>query len=134
MLCVLVLAALLGIASLVVDGGNALLQRRNQQGVADAAAMAAVKELPGSTSRPIPSPAITPHAKNSGGCVGRRPGRDDRLRSGSCDGGFGSTALGPASVCVIVHSNTNGAFSRLLGSTSGSEARVRSPRPRRSRP
>ena len=45
--CVLVLAALLGIASLVVDGGNALLQRRNQQGVADAAAMAAVKDLRG---------------------------------------------------------------------------------------
>jgi Flp pilus assembly protein TadG len=49
-LCVLVLAVLLGVASLVVDGGNALLQKRNQQGVADAAALAAVRELPDSTS------------------------------------------------------------------------------------
>jgi len=47
---VLMLAVLLGVASLVIDGGSALLARRNQQGVADAAAMAAVKDLPGSTS------------------------------------------------------------------------------------
>jgi len=115
-LCVLVLAALLGIASLAVDGGNALLQRRNQQGVADAAALAAVRELPVSTSTADSVARDYATTKNSADAS-----TVDQVvvtasaSSGSCDGGFGATTLAPASVCVVVHSNTTGAFSRLFG-------------------
>lgn len=114
-LCVLVLAVLLGVASLVVDGGNALLQKRNQQGVADAAAMAAVRELPSSTTNADSVARDYATAKNAADSSIVDQVVTTSSGSGSCDGGFGSTALGPASVCVIVHSNTKGAFSRLLG-------------------
>lgn len=42
------MVALLGFLALVADGGNLFVERRNLQGTADAAAMAAVRELPGS--------------------------------------------------------------------------------------
>jgi hypothetical protein len=115
-LCVVVLAALLGIASLAVDGGNALLQRRNQQGVADAAALSAVRELPVSTSTADSVARDYATTKNSADAS-----TVDQVvvtasaSSGSCDGGFGATALAPSSVCVIVHTNATGAFSRLFG-------------------
>ncbi len=115
MLCILVLAALLGIASLVVDGGNALLQRRNQQGVADVAAMAAVKELPGSTSAADTVARDYATTQNSADSSTVDQVVATGTTSGSCDGGFGATTLAPASVCVIVHTNITGAFSRLLG-------------------
>ena len=112
---VLMLAVLLGVASLVIDGGSALLARRNQQGVADAAAMAAVKDLPGSTSAADTAARTYATTQNSadGSIV-------DQVvvtgtSSGSCDGGLGSVTLAPESVCVVVHTNTQGAFSRLLG-------------------
>ena len=114
-LCVLVLAVLLGVASLVVDGGNALLQKRNQQGVADAAAMAAVRELPNSTSNADAVARDYATTKNAADTSIVDQVVTTSSASGSCDGGFGSAALAPASVCVIVHSNTKGAFSRLLG-------------------
>jgi hypothetical protein len=113
--CVLMLAALLGIASFVVDGGNALLQRRNQQGVADAAAMAAVKELPGSTSSAGTIARDYATTQNSVDASTVDQVVTTGTNSSSCDGGFGTTALGPASVCVVVHTNTKGAFSRLFG-------------------
>ena len=72
---VLMLAVLLGVASLVVDGGNALLQRRNQQGVADAAAMAAVKDLPASTSAADTAARTYATTQNSADAIDRRPGR-----------------------------------------------------------
>jgi Flp pilus assembly protein TadG len=112
---VLALVALLGLASLVVDGGNTLLQHRNQQGVADSAAMAAVKDLPASTSLADSSARAYATTQNSadGSVV-------DQVvvtgtGSGSCDGGFGTTTLGPESVCVIVHTNTSGALSSIIG-------------------
>jgi hypothetical protein len=113
--CVLVLAALLGIASLVVDGGNALLQRRNQQGVADAAAMAAVKELPTSTltADSIARDYATTQNSADGSIVDQVA--TTSTGSGSCDGGFGAATLAPASVCVVVHSSTKGALSQLFG-------------------
>ena len=40
----------------------------------------------------------------------------------ACDGGFGTTALAPASACVVVHTNSTGAFSQLLGITSMKES------------
>jgi hypothetical protein len=114
-LCVLVLAALLGIASLVVDGGNAFLQRRNQQGVADAAALAAVRDVLGSTLTAAATARDYATTQNSadGSVV-------DHVvvtgtGTGTCDGGFGSTVLAPASVCVVVHSDSRGAFSSLFG-------------------
>jgi hypothetical protein len=113
--CVLTLAALLGIASLVVDGGNALLQRRNQQGVADAAVMAAVKELPGNTSSADSIARNYATTQNSADASSVDQVVVTGTSSGSCDGGFGIATLAPASVCVIVHTNTKGAFSRLLG-------------------
>ena len=45
---ILFFTVLIGFAALVIDGGGYLLERRNMQGTADAAAMAGVKELPGS--------------------------------------------------------------------------------------
>lgn len=115
MLCVLVLVVLLGVASLVVDGGNALLQRRNQQGVADAAAMAAVRELPGSTSNADSVARDYATAKNLADASIVDQVVTTASASGSCNGGFGAAALAPASVCVVVHSTAKGAFSRLLG-------------------
>jgi hypothetical protein len=114
-LCVFVLAALLGIASLVVDGGNAFLQRRNQQGVADAAALAAVKDLPANTFTADATARSYATTQNSadGSVV------DQVVVTGTgtstCDGGFGSTVLAPQSVCVVVHSDATGAFSGLFG-------------------
>ena len=113
--CVLMLAALLGIASLVVDGGNALLQRRNQQGVADASAMAAVKELPASTSAADSIARDYATTRNSGDSSTVDQVVVTGATTGSCDGGFGATTLAPASVCVVVHTTITGAFSRLLG-------------------
>ncbi|MDP9256898.1 MAG: pilus assembly protein TadG-related protein [Actinomycetota bacterium] len=119
----LVLAALLGIAALVVDGGNALLQRRNQQGVADAAALAAVKDLPGST--------LNADAAARDYAGRRQNGADGSIvdqvvvtstNTSSCDGGFGATTLAPASACVVVHTTSTGAFSQLLGIVSMKES------------
>jgi Putative Flp pilus-assembly TadE/G-like len=114
-LCVLMLTALLGIASFAVDGGNALLQRRNQQGVADAAALAAVKDLPASTSAADSAARTYATTQNSADASIV----DDVVVTGtsasSCDGGFGSTALAPQSVCVVVHTNSTGVFSKLFG-------------------
>jgi hypothetical protein len=114
-LSVLVLVALLGVSSLVIDGGNALLQRRNQQGVADAAAMAAVKDLPGSTTAADATARNYATAQNSadGSTVDQVVVTD--TAGGTCDGGFGPTTLAPESVCVVVHTNTKGSFSSLIG-------------------
>ena len=109
------LAGLLGVASLVVDGGNALLQRRNQQGVADAAALAAVKDLPGDASRPTRRPARTRPPQNSADGSVVDAVVVTRSSTSTCDGGLGATVLAPASVCVVVHSDTTGVFSGLLG-------------------
>jgi Flp pilus assembly protein TadG len=112
---VLVFVALLGIAGLVIDGGNTLLQKRNQQGVADAAAMAAINDLPGSASNADASARSYATAQNiaDGSVV-------DQVvvtgaQSGSCDGGLGALTLAPQSVCVVLHTNTNGTFSKVLG-------------------
>jgi hypothetical protein len=114
-LSLLMLAVLLGVASLVVDGGNALLQRRNQQGVADTAALAAVADLPSDTS----SAAATARAYATSHNSADQSTVDQVVvtgtSAGSCDGGFGPQALAPESVCVVVHTNTNGVFSGLLG-------------------
>jgi hypothetical protein len=119
---VLVLAALLGVAALVVDGGNALLQHRNQQGVADAAALAAVRDLPGSTlnADAVARDYATTRNSADGSIV-------DQVvvtgtSSGSCDGGFGTATLAPASACVVVHTTSKGAFSQLLGINSMKES------------
>jgi putative Flp pilus-assembly TadE/G-like protein len=113
--CVLMLALLLGIASLVVDGGNALLQRRNQQGVADAAAMAAIKDLPASPSAADSAARAYATTQNSADQSIVDQVVVTGTSSGSCDGGFGSKTLAPESVCVVVHTNTKGFFSGLLG-------------------
>jgi Flp pilus assembly protein TadG len=119
---VLALVALLGLASLVVDGGNTLLQHRNQQGVADSAAMAAVKELPASIALADSSARAYATTQNSadGSVV-------DQVvvtgtSSGTCDGGFGTTTLGPESVCVIVHTDTAGALSSIIGINNWTES------------
>jgi Flp pilus assembly protein TadG len=119
---VLALVALLGLASLVVDGGNTLLQHRNQQGVADSAAMAAVKELPSSTTLANSSARAYATTRNSadGSVV-------DQVvvtgtTSGTCDGGFGAATLAPESVCVIVHTNTAGALSSVIGISNWTES------------
>jgi hypothetical protein len=119
---VLTLVALLGIASLVIDGGNTLLQRRNQQGVADAAAMAAVKELPASAALADSSARAyaTTHNSADGSVVDQVA--VSGTTSGTCDGGFGTMALGPESVCVVVHTNTAGALSSIIGISNWSES------------
>jgi len=109
------LAALLGIASLVVDGGNALLQRRNQQGVADAAALAAVRDLPSNTLAADSTARNYATTQNSADASIVDEVHVTGTTTGSCDGGFGLVTLAPASVCVVVHTNTQGVFSRLLG-------------------
>jgi Flp pilus assembly protein TadG len=114
-LSVLMLAALLGIASLVVDGGNALLQRRNQQGVADAAALAAVRDLPADTNTAESTARSYATTQNSADASIVDEVHVTGSTTGSCDGGFGLVTLAPASVCVIVHTNSQGVFSRLLG-------------------
>jgi Flp pilus assembly protein TadG len=112
---VLLLTVLLGVASLVVDGGSALLQRRNQQGVADSAALAGVRDLPLSTLTADATARNYATTQNSadGSVV------DQVVVTGnntaSCDGGFGAVALGAQSVCVVVHSDTPGVFSKLFG-------------------
>ena len=112
---VLMLAALLGIASLVVDGGNALLQRRNQQGVADAAAMAAVKDLPASTITADTTARSYATTQNSADAsiVDQVVVTGTRRARATADSA--ASTLAPASVCVVVHTDTQGAFSRLLG-------------------
>jgi hypothetical protein len=112
---VLLLAALLGVASIVVDGGNALLQRRNQQGVADAAALAAIKELPSSPST-VDATART-YATTQNSDDGSTVDQVVVTTTGTntCDGGFGSVPLAPESVCVIVHTTSKGVFSGMLG-------------------
>jgi hypothetical protein len=112
---VLVFVALLGIAGLVIDGGNTLLQQRNQQGVADAAAMAAIRDLPGSAGAADTSARSYATVQNSadGSVVDQVVVTGNA--SGSCDGGLGALALAPQSVCVVLHTNTDGAFSKILG-------------------
>jgi hypothetical protein len=114
-LCVLVLAGLLGVASLVVDGGNALLQRRNQQGVADAAALAAVKDLPGDAAAADAAARAYATTENSADGSVVDSVTITGSTSSTCDGGFGATVLAPSSVCVVVHSDAKGVFSGLLG-------------------
>ena len=114
-LCVLLLAALLGIASLVVDGGNTLLQRRNQQGVADAAALAGVRDLPVGTLTAEATARSYATTQNSADASIVDEVRVTGSSTGTCDGGFGAVTLEPLSVCVVVHTDTNGVFSRLLG-------------------
>ena len=115
-LSVLMLAALLGIASLVVDGGNALLQRRNQQGVADAAAIAAVR---GSSVRHAHRRFDRPRLRDDAEQrrrVDRRRGPCHRHHDGLLRRRLRCyVTLAPASVCVVVHTDTQGVFSRLLG-------------------
>jgi hypothetical protein len=118
---VLVFAALLGIAGLVVDGGNTLLQRRNQQGVADAAAMAAVKDLPASTTTADATARSYATTRNSADASIVDQVVVTGSSTGSCDGGLGSIALGTNSVCVVVHTHTNGTFSKVLGIGSWNE-------------
>ena len=113
--CVLLLAALLGIAAIVVDGGNALLQRRNQQSVADAAAMAAVRDLPANTVVADGVARDYATAKNSADASTVDQVVVTSTGTSTCDGGFGAVTLAPASVCVIVHTTSKGAFSQLLG-------------------
>jgi Flp pilus assembly protein TadG len=119
---VLFLVALLGVASLVIDGGNSLLQHRNQQGVADAAAMAAVKDLPASTSlADLAARAYATTQNPADGSVVDQVVVTGAL-GGSCDGGMGAITLAPGSVCVIVHTNTAGMFSKLVGIDSWRES------------
>jgi hypothetical protein len=114
-LSVLMLGALLGVSALIVDGGNALLQRRNQQGVADAAALAGVKDLPVSTATADTTARNYATTQNSadGSTVDQVVVTGQS--SGSCDGGFGTATLSPESVCIVVHSDSQGAFSGLFG-------------------
>jgi hypothetical protein len=112
---VIMLALLLGVSSLVVDGGNALLQRRNQQGVADAAAMAAVKDLPASSSSADSTARTYATTQNSADASIVDQVVVTGASGGSCDGGFGNQALAPQSICVVVHTNTKGFLSGLLG-------------------
>jgi Flp pilus assembly protein TadG len=112
---VLVLAALLGIAALVIDGGNTLLQRRNQQGVADAAAMAAVKDLPQSTAAADTTARDYATTRNSADASTVDQVVVTGALTGSCDGGMGTIALAKDSVCVVLHTHTSGTFSNILG-------------------
>jgi hypothetical protein len=112
---VLTLAVLLGVASVVVDGGNALLQRRNQQGVADAAALAAVRDLPASSNTAESTARSYATTQNSADASTVDQVVVTGSNAGTCDGGFGSVTLAPESVCIIVHTTSQGAFSRLFG-------------------
>jgi Flp pilus assembly protein TadG len=114
-LCVLMLVSLLGVASLVIDGGNALLQRRNQQGVADAAALAAIRDLPSDTFAADAAARAYATTQNSADQSIVDQVVVTGSGSSSCDGGFGPATLSPESVCVVVHTNTPGFLSRLLG-------------------
>ena len=129
---VLMLAVLLGVASLVVDGGNALLQRRNQQGVADAAAMAAVRDLPASSS--AADAAARSYATTQNSADGSTVDQVvvTGTGSGSCDGGFGNVTLAPESVCVVVHTDARAHSAASWASTRSGRARGRSRRPLRS--
>jgi Flp pilus assembly protein TadG len=118
---VLVLAALLGIAGLVIDGGNTLLQRRNQQGVADAAALAAVKDLPLSTAAADTTARDYATTRNSADASTVDQVVVTGALAGSCDGGLGATAVGKNSVCVVLHTHTNGTFSSVLGISNWNE-------------
>jgi Flp pilus assembly protein TadG len=112
---VLVLAALLGIAALVIDGGNTLLQHRNQQGVADAAAMAAVKDLPLSTAAADTTARDYATTRNSADASTIDQVVVTGALTGACDGGMGTIALAKDSVCVVLHTHTSGTFSNILG-------------------
>jgi Flp pilus assembly protein TadG len=118
---VLVLAALLGIAGLVIDGGNTLLQRRNQQGVADAAAMAAVKDLPLSTVAADTTARDYATTRNSADASTIDQVVVTGALTGACDGGMGTIALAKDSVCVVLHTHTNGTFSSILGISNWNE-------------
>jgi Flp pilus assembly protein TadG len=118
---VLVLAALLGIAGLVIDGGNTLLQRRNQQGVADAAAMAAVKDLPLSTVAADTTARDYATTRNSADASTIDQVVVTGALTGACDGGMGTIALAKDSVCVVLHTHTNGTFSSVLGISNWNE-------------
>jgi hypothetical protein len=112
---VLVFVALLGIAGLVIDGGNTLLQQRNQQGVADAAAMAAIKDLPASTGVADTSARTYATVQNSADKSVVDQVVATGSQGGTCDGGLGSVTVAPQSVCVVLHTNTDGTFSKILG-------------------
>jgi Flp pilus assembly protein TadG len=64
-LSALLLVCLMGFAAVLMDGGNYMLQHRKLQGNADAAALAAVKELPNSTSEASSAASSYSGAKNS---------------------------------------------------------------------
>jgi hypothetical protein len=90
--------------------------------VADAAAMAADKDLPGSTVSADSTARSYATTQNiaDGSLV-------DQVvvtgtNTGSCDGGFGATTLGPESVCIVVHTDTSGALSSIIGISNWQES------------
>jgi hypothetical protein len=114
-IAVVFFTALLAVAALVIDGGNTLLQRRNQQGVADAAALAAVKDLPLSAVAADASARSYATARNSADASSVDQVVVTTSTTGTCDGGLGSIALGRESVCVVLHTHTDGSFSQIVG-------------------
>lgn len=99
---VVMLSVLIAFAAVVIDGGTLLYERRTMQGDADAAAMAAVQELPASTTL----------AEFSA-----RDYTENPMRNGDDGGALGSIAFADSNtqVTVEVTKTMSGKFLTFLG-------------------
>jgi hypothetical protein len=115
---VVALMVMLGFAMLVIDGGSFMLVRRNMQGVADAAALAGVRSLPGSPGDAATqaSAYVTTENPEDGASVEELVVSSDVPKVCNFDGQ--SRVLPPMSVCVTVTRTEPGVFLGLFKKSS----------------
>jgi Flp pilus assembly protein TadG len=109
----LVMIVLLGFAALVVEGGNAFLQRRQMQGTADAAAMAGVQQITQSRTAAdtVARDYVVNQNSDAGGAV------DQLVTTGSGTASCNGVSMKPYSVCVRARRTRPSLLGSLLGSS-----------------
>lgn len=112
-LMTLVMVVLLGFAALVVEGGNAFLQRRQMQGTADAAALAGVQQV--TTSRVDAEAVARDYVTNQNGVAGGTV--DQVVTTGSGTASCNGVAMRPYSVCVRAKRTQSPLVGSVLGGT-----------------
>lgn len=113
------IAVLLGFSALVIQGGNAFLQRRQMQGIADSAATAGVQRITASRAEAdaVAREYATTQNSGAGGSV------HTIVTTGSSSSSCNGRTVPPYSVCVRTQRSDNSLFGSMLkGSTIRAQA------------